>query len=898
MHGNQWLRAKELLADLSTVAVDQQPAWLDNVCAGDPALRAEVERLLRLDAEAGSYFADLGAALGRDDIAPTRVGAYRIAGEIGRGGMGTVYLGQRDDGQFEQTVAIKVVRDSVSDGLLARFRDERRILAQLKHPGIAYLLDGGSLADGRPYFVMEYIAGEEVTVYADQKRLDVRRRLGLFREVCAAVAHAHRNLVIHRDLKPGNVMVQEDDDGHPSVKLLDFGIARIIEQGLGEDGGDAEHGGDCEPGSGPLPPAGLLARARTEYGDRILTPRYAAPEQIRGEPATTSSDVYALGLLLHELLTGTHPFGTAISTANEMQDAILAGSPALPSATASGMDAAVAMLRDSTPRRLAGRLRGDLDSIVLKAIQNDPEQRYLSVGQMAEDIRRHLDGDVVTARHATAAYRTGVFLRQHRRSVAASLLVVGASVMLASLHLSRITHERDLARTEAAKATQVSGLLVSMLESADPAQARGEETSVREVLDQASNRIGVELAGQPDVRARMEAIIGTVYTRLGKYARGEAFLTRALDVQRRRLGIGHNETLETMQAIATLAMRRGENDEAEVLLREVLAQRLAQPQPDPLLVAATRNDLGAALVRQGKREEAESVHRAALAFATETAATAPEAQMTARNNLAVLLVGQGKFDEAEEHYRDVLAQRRELQGPVHPDLANVLNNLGVLLGKTQRLSEAEELLRESLAMKRTLHGDNQHPSIAVAMGQLASVLTKQKRYAEAEPIYLEALAMRRESLKPGHPHIAANLNNLANLYREQKEYTRAEPLYHEAIAICREGAGPEHPWTASMILNLGQMYLRAGKAGPAEDSLGEAVRIREKILPEDHWELAEARSLLGAALARQGRLAAASGLLDAGYAALVKARGEDDPHTVSAKARLLALNYERDIATQ
>ena len=892
MRGNQWLRAKELLADLSAVAVDEQPAWLDIACADDPGLRAEVERLLKLDAEAGSYFADLGAALGQDDIAPTRVGVYRIAGEIGRGGMGTVYLGQRDDGQFEQTVAIKVVRDSVSDGLLARFRDERRILAQLKHPGIAYLLDGGSLADGRPYFVMEYIAGEEITVYADQKCLDVRHRLGLFREVCAAVAHAHRNLVIHRDLKPGNVMVQEDDDGHPSVKLLDFGIARIIEEGLADDTGDRAHLAGADPGSGPWR-VGLTARAPTEYGDRLLTPRYAAPEQIRGEPATTSSDVYALGLLLHELLTGTHPFGTAVSTAKEMQDAILAGSPALPSVTARRMDAAVAARRGSTPRHVARTMRGDLDSIVLKAIRNDPEQRYVSVGQMAEDIRRHLDGDVVTARHPTAAYRSSVFLRQHRYGVATTLLAVGAGVVLASLHVSRITHERDLARTEAAKATQVSGLLVSMLESADPEQARGEDISVREVLDQASGRIEAELAGQPDVRARMEAIIGTVYTSLGKYDKAETSLTRALDVQRTRYGTGHPETLETMQAIATLAMRRGKNDEAETLLRQVLEQRLAQPQPDPMLVAATRNDLGAALVRQGKREEAESVHRAALAFATRTAATAPEAQMTARNNLAVLLVGQGKFDEAEEHYRDVLAQRRELQGPVHPDLANLLNNLGVLLSKTQRFAEAEALLRESLAMKRKLYDDSGHPSIALAMAQLATVLTKQKRYGEAEPMYLEALAMRRKSLKPGHPYIATNLNNLASLYREQEDYTRAEPLYHEAIAICREGAGPEHPWTASMILNLGQMYLRAGRPGAAEDSLGEAVRIREKILPEDHWELAEARSLLGAALARQGKLDAASGLLDAGYTALRKARGEDDPHTVNAKKRMLAHVPER-----
>src|SRR5690606_5465218 len=312
--------------------------------------------------------------------------------------------------------------------------------------------------------------------------------------------------IIHRDLKPGNVLVQEDDQGQPSIKLLDFGIARIIEKGFGDDAED----GTGDTVSHPLPAAAQAGHATTEYGERLLTPRYAAPEQIRGEQATTSSDVYALGLLLHELLTGTHPFGASVSTAQAMQQAILGGSPALPRLPASRMAAAVAAMRSGTPRQLRRRLRGDLDSIVLKAINRDPEQRYASVGQLADDVRRHLDGEAVTARPATAAYRAGVFLRRHRFGVAVTLLALGASVVLGSLHLNRITHERDLARTEAAKAQQVSDLLVSMLESANPEQARGEEISVREVLDQASNRINAELAGQPDVLARMEAIIGTV----------------------------------------------------------------------------------------------------------------------------------------------------------------------------------------------------------------------------------------------------------------------------------------------------------------------------------------------------------------------------------------------------
>src|SRR5690606_31831510 len=341
----RWLRAKEILGALDELAPGQRAARIAATCGDDADLKAEVERLVALDDEADSYFAGLRDALGQGEVAqPEQVGVYRIIREIGSGGMGTVYLGQRNDGQFKQEVAIKVVRHGLGGNLLERFRDERRILAQLKHPGIAYLLDGGSLADGRPYFVMEYVQGESITTYANHKRLDVRARLELFRDVCAAVAHAHRSLVIHRDLKPANVMVQEDDRGQAAVKLLDFGIARIIAEGLDDNADDDGRDSTGDTVTGPLPVDGMTARASTKHGERLLTPRYAAPEQIRGEQATMASDVYALGLLLHELLTGTHPFGVAVSTPGDMQRAILEDSPALPSLTASREGAAVAAL--------------------------------------------------------------------------------------------------------------------------------------------------------------------------------------------------------------------------------------------------------------------------------------------------------------------------------------------------------------------------------------------------------------------------------------------------------------------------------------------------------------------------------------------------------------------------
>lgn len=891
INSKHWLRAKELLSELSEVPQHEKAERIARACAGDPGLQAELERLVALDAEADRYFEELGAALAGAHAIPEQIGAYRIVSEIGRGGMGTVYLGERSDGQFEQTVAIKVIGDSFTERMLERFRDERRILAQLNHPGIAHLLDGGSLADGRPYFVMEFIRGRQVTDHADHERMDVRSRLELFREICAAVAHAHRNLVIHRDLKPGNVMVQEDDEGKPAIKLLDFGIARVIEGGL-DDGPDGRRQGPGGNAARPVPARTMAARATTEFGERALTPRYAAPEQLRGERATTSSDVYALGLLLHELLTGTHPFGAGVSTAEQVQEAILEGRPALPSRTAGRMDSGTAASRAGTPRKLARQLRGDLDSIVLKAIEREPENRYASVGQLADDIRRHLDGEAVAARQGGVAYHAGIFLRRHRYGVAAAGIVLAASIVLGSLHLGRITHERNLARTEAAKAQQISDLLVSMLESADPAQARGEEISVREVLEQASGRMETQLADQPDVLSRMQAIIGTVFTHIGQYDKAEAALTRALDLQRSRHGLDHPETLETMQAMAQLEMARGDYGAAETLLKEVLARLLAQPGSDPMLVASARNDLGIALAHQGKPDEAEALARSALATASE-APEDPVALATARGNLAVLLVRKGEYNEAEELYRQALEQQRELLGPVHPKIANTLNNLGVLLSKRERFREAEPLLRESLAMARKLHGD-QHPTVATGMGQLGNTLARQGRHDEAEPLYVEALAIRRASLAPGHPHIAVSLNQLANLYREQHDFARAEPLYHEAIAASSESVGAEHHWTVAMTGNLGMMYLLAERPGDAEEALREVLRIHLKTLPEDHWRVADARSKVGAALVEQGMLDAAEPLLETGYTGLKQALGEEDPNTREARRRLARWREARD----
>ncbi|MGY1425250.1 tetratricopeptide repeat protein [Lysobacter sp. A289] len=894
MDTERWLRAKEILGALDELAPDQRAARIAEACGDDADLKAEVERLVALDAEADSYFGELRDALGQGQASqPEQIGVYRIIREIGRGGMGTVFLGERCDGQFEQQVAIKVVRERIGSRLIARFRDERRILAQLEHPGIAYLLDGGSLPDGRPYFIMEHVEGESITSYCDRKRLDLPARLGLFRSICAAVAYAHRNLVVHRDLKPGNVMVEEDDLGQPSIKLLDFGIARIIEAGIDDEDAPADHPRTHGVGvQAPNATHGLVEGGLTQHDERLLTPRYAAPEQIRGEHASTAADIYALGVLLYQLLTGSLPFAGA-ATHEQLERAILEDDPAPPSEVAREIDGDVAALRGTTPTQLARRLQGDLDSIVQKALQKQPEHRYASAGKLSDDIKRHLGGKAIAARPATWTYRTGLFVRRHRWGVAAATIALLASLSLSVLHVSRIAHERDLANAaaakaeaEAAKAEEVAGLLIEMFESADPSQARGEDVTVREVLDRAAAKLDDGLASQPAVQAQMKHIMGGIYVRLGEYDTAADLLQQSLEMRRELYGPRHRDVAQSLQSLAVLAWARGHYQQAEDLLRDALAQCLELFGPDHLEVARIRNDLAAVLRREGKLDETELLYQQALATRRAQLGEQHPDVVSSLNNLATLMSDQGRTDAAESLYREVLAMRRKNLGPIHPRIANSIENLAVLLREQRRFAEAETLAREALAMHLALY-DEDHSRVADTMNTLAGALRGQGRYDEAEVAYRKALVIRRKVFGEDNLLVADSLNNLANLYRDRDRPADAEPLYRQAIGIYREGVGAEHAWTATSIKNLGELFLEMDNAAAAEVQFREALRIRELTRSADHSPIAEARSLLGASLARQGQWDIAEPLLLQAHTALEQSRGAQDPKTQDAYARLL-----------
>src|SRR5450631_3086153 len=521
--GERWARVKELFEAAVDLDPNQRTALLDKECGGDEILRGEIESLLKSDERTDAFIEQPAFAIPHDlfpdnaeePFIGRQFGVYQVVREIGRGGLGAVYLAARADDEYRKQVAIKVIRRGLdTDDIIRRFRNERQILAQLDHPNIARLIDGGTTDEGLPYFVMEYVNGEPIGAYCDAHVLTTTERLNLFRKVCATVTYAHQNLVIHRDLKPSNILVASD--GEP--KLLDFGIAKLL--------GPEEE-----------------ALAQTMAGQQIMTPEYASPEQVKGERITTVSDVYSLGVLLYELLTGQRPYRLKTRTAEEIARAITDQEPARPSTAIATSDHPPSSILHSRS------LRGDLDNIVLMAMRKEPARRYTSVGQFSEDIRRHLEGLPVRARKDTVPYRTSKFVNRHRIGVAAAALVLLSLVggIVATLIQVRT------ARRERAKAEAISGFLQKTLHASNPGKNLSGQPTVKDLLDDASKRLATEeLSDQPEVKAELQRIIGESYLSLGQYDLAEQNLAAAAEAQKRIYGEDSLETLKTLIVRASL----------------------------------------------------------------------------------------------------------------------------------------------------------------------------------------------------------------------------------------------------------------------------------------------------------------------------------------------------------
>jgi len=773
MEPQRWQRVKQILDEALDLDPAQRTTFIATVCGGEPDLCAEVESLLAAEDEAGDFIEEpVFAETGRPLAAGQRVGVWRVLREIGRGGMGAVYLAERADEAFEKRVALKVIRRSAGAAeIVRRFRAERQILARLEHPHIARLLDGGTTEDGRPYLVMEHVEGQPIDDFCDAARLDLRQRLDLFRTVCRAVHFAHQNRVVHGDLKPGNILVGSDGD----PRLVDFGIAEI------------------------LAPDRLETETAAGGGPRPMTPACASPEQVNGGTITTASDVYSLGALLYGLLTGRSPYGAPAPTGEALLQSIREVEPPPPSHVARSVE--------------RKRLAGDLDSIVAKAMRKDPQQRYSSAEQLAADLRLHLDGFPVLAHADTPSYRFGKFVRRHKLGVAAAAafaaVVLGATVALSVLYREAV---RERERSEA-----VSSFLERLFEISDPSESRGQTITAREVLDQGRQKISRELSDEPELRADLMNTMGRVYRGLGLYQPARELLEEGLRVRRSTLGDDHPSVAASLLALAALRKEEGDEASAEPLLREALEIQRRHGLTETLDHATALGNLGA--IHEGRREygEAERLYRKSLALKRRLLGDENEDVARSLSNLAHLLHVRGELEKAEPLYREALTLRRKVLGDDHPEVATTLSNLGSLLEDRGDAAGAEAVYRDVLARRRKIF-DPRHPVVAVSLSNLGFALQAQGRHREAEPLYREALSIADERLGPQHPSRAAFLRNLASALLAQERAAEAEPLAREALDIFRTKS-PGSSRVAAAESVLGGCLAELGRFTEAEPLL-------------------------------------------------------------------------------
>jgi serine/threonine-protein kinase len=862
MSAGDWQEVRGLVQEALDLPTEERRAFLAAACASDEQ-RRQVEDLLAAERAAGELFElpALGDAWEPGDV--PRVGCYRLLRELGRGGMSTVYLARRDDEAFEKRVAVKVLREDVrSDDLLRRFHTERQILADLDHPFIARLLDGGQTAAGRPYLVMEYVEGEPIDAYCDRRGLGVDERVELFRSVCAAVQYAHQNLVVHRDLKPSNVLVTAD--GTP--KLLDFGIAKL----LGSD------------------PAGGLRADVTQTWHRVLTPQYASPEQVKGEPITTASDVYSLGVVLYELLSGRLPYRFERRTPTEIERLVCEQEPPWPSAAVEG----------SAPIRR--RLEGDLDHIVMKALRKEPGARYPTVDQLSEDLRRYRVGAPVTARQGNVLYRTGKFLRRHRVGVgvaAAFLVLVLGFAATTAVQSRRILEERDRALQERAavmlarqRAEEVSSFLVALFELSDPAKKLDRAVTARELLDRGAARIADELRGQPQLQAELMRTMAEVYEGQGLDAKAEALLRDALDIQRPSLRENdfcaqRHQVAKTLHALAGVLLSKGEHEDAENTQREALASYHE-------LFPAGSAELGTALNRMGSILRLRSDYPAAERFLRDglamlRASPEPDEEDVADGlrQLAYVLYLRSGYAESADAYRQAIALRRELFGDQHPELAPLLSDFALLLNRMHLYEEALGIQQRALAIYQRHFGD-EHPDVATLDNNLAGTLVELGRYEEAEGYARKSLALDRRLRGRDYFGSGAALLTLARIRFLQGDLDGAEPYYRQALKVIHRTLGDRHPHGAHPLLWLGRVELARGRPAKAEPLLRQALDIWRATLPEGHLFIARTEGALGACLAARGKPAEGRALLERSHRLLAAQIGEDAEFTRWVRVRL------------
>ncbi len=939
MEPERWRKIELLYHSALERELSARAAFIEQACGGDEALRGEVESLLAESEGTEDFLEAPAVEVAARDLAtsfepsarfriPAAIGRYRVIRLLGEGGMGTVYEAEQEEPR--RIVALKVIKLGLATpDRLRRFRLESRALARLQHPGIAQIYESNTADNGfgpQPYFAMEFIRGQPLRQYADVHQLDTRQRLALIVKICDAVHHANQRGLIHRDLKPGNILV--DETGQP--KILDFGVARIAEADAQED-------------SQPTMQTGL--------GQIVGTLAYMSPEQVLGDPldVDTRSDVYSLGVILYELLSGRLPYNVKQRQLPE----------------------AVHAIREEEPASLGSinrNYRGDIETIVKRALEKDKTRRYASAADLDADIQRYLNDEPITARPPSAGYQLQKFARRHRGLMAGVVVVFW--VLLAGVAVStseairayragqaarserdravsaeatalqarnRALTEKRRADDESASAKAVSDFLQNDLlaQASASAQARPDtkpdpDLKVRTALDRAAAGIARKFDKQPLVEASIRQTIGNAYLDLGIYPEAQKQIERALDLRRRLLGEDHPDTLVSMRNLAVLYRHEGKSAQAESLLTKVLGvQRslLGEDHPDtlesaydlallyddqekfaqaePLLTKAlngqrrmlgekhpgtalTMNKLAELYKEEGKYAQAESLHTLALGIQRTALGEEHPDTLFTTNSLASLYQDEGKSAQAESLYTHALEVQRRVLGEEHIDTLETMHNLANLYRVEGRYADAESLQTRNLEIQRRVLGE-EHSDTISSMNNLAVLYEAQGKYAQAEPIFIKVLENRRRAFGEENPATARGMNNLAVLYGREGKWAQAEPLLANTLAIRRRVLGEDHPLTLMTMANLGFVYQKLGEYAQAEPLSARAVEGTRRVEGQEHNDTLICMNMLGLLYRAEGKYAEAEPVLTKALDIRRRTLGADHPDTIKSMDSLANL---------
>jgi serine/threonine protein kinase len=793
---------------------EERPAYLEQACGADEPLRQRIERLLKAHDQAGDFLEQSApeAEVPVGEKPGDRIGRYKLVQQIGEGGCGIVYLAEQEE-PVRRRVALKIIKPGMdTKSVMARFEAERQALALMDHPNIAKVFDAGATGSGRLYFVMELVKGVKITEYCDSKSLTTEDRLGLFVQVCRAVQHAHQKGIIHRDIKPSNILVTTSEEGLPLPVVIDFGIAKATTQQLLTD-----------------------KTLFTAFEMLIGTPAYMSPEQadLSSVDVDTRTDVYSLGVLLYELLTGAPPFENASfmkAGLDETRRIIRERDPDRPSLrliTMAGTDLTITAQRHrSAPPALIRSVQGDLDWIVMKALEKDRTRRYETANGLALDVQRYLANEPILARPPSRLYKLQKTAQRNRLlfagiGVIAVLLISGLIVVSASLAGER--RSRREAEAASSKSQQVTKFLEDMLNGVGPSVALGRDTTMlREILNRTAERVGTEMTNQPAVEAELRGLLGALYQEIGNYDRAEEMHRAALKIRRNLFGRESSEAARSLNDLGLTLVANNKLPEAEEAHRRALAIRQRLYGNENADTATSLNDLSSVYRQETKLGQAEPMAREALAIRQKLFGREHLQVADSLRNLSIILGDEGRRAESETMAREVLAIRRKLLGPEHPWVASALDDVAWAVGAMGKLEEAETLERESLAMRQKLLGA-EHPDVAKSLYLVGDRMRQRGNLNEAYPVLSAAFSIQRKLLGEDNPASLSTLLSLGTTLEAENKYAEAEQVYREALAVWRKRGESETQQALAEVEGLTHVLISQKKFGDAEQLLDETL---------------------------------------------------------------------------